>query len=305
MGLHFATQGASMKIFLSWSGDIAKDLAETLRSWLPDVVQSVDPFVSTQDISIGDRPLNVLASELESTSFGIICLTQQNMLTPWITFEAGALSKIVDKGKVIPLLLDLKVSDLTGPLAQFQAINADDEYQMFKLIKSIAAVNPSPSITEDRLKRTFDAFWPILRDKVKELKQRRGGEAEEKTIRSDRALLEELLVLARRNDQETQNVTIREIPALDIVRSKTSAWTMKKADHPRQRWQEIVQELNLNGLEFDAAMSADSLIISINDNDATLDADNLRRLIGALAAEYRTPVEVTSGPFGAQSFPPF
>ncbi|MBV9856382.1 MAG: toll/interleukin-1 receptor domain-containing protein [Streptosporangiaceae bacterium] len=158
-----------MKVFISWSGDRSKAVAEKLRDWLPTIVQSVEPFVSTQDVPVGGRGLNVLASQLQECSFGILCLTQENKQGPWIHFEAGALSKVIDASRVVPLLLDLKVSDLTGPLVQFQVASIEDRDGIFSLIKALAEES-SPPIAESRLQRLFDAFWPELEAKVSQLK---------------------------------------------------------------------------------------------------------------------------------------
>lgn len=76
-----------MKVFISWSGDRAKVIAEELREWLPTVIQSIEPFVSSRDIPLGGRGLQTLANELESCDFGILCLTQANIESPWILFE--------------------------------------------------------------------------------------------------------------------------------------------------------------------------------------------------------------------------
>ena len=57
-----------MKVFISWSGDQLKKMAEALRSWLKYVIQSADPFVSSLDIAKGDLGFQVIASELEQQS---------------------------------------------------------------------------------------------------------------------------------------------------------------------------------------------------------------------------------------------
>ena len=93
-----------MKVFISWSGDRSRAIAEELRDWLPTIVQSLEPFISTQDVPVGGRGLNVLASELQDCSFGILCLTQENKQGQWIHFEAGALSKVIEASRVVPLL---------------------------------------------------------------------------------------------------------------------------------------------------------------------------------------------------------
>src|SRR5438309_2275445 len=47
--------------------------------------------------------------------------TPENVGAPWVLFEAGALAKSMQGARVIPLLFNLGIGDITGPLAQFQA----------------------------------------------------------------------------------------------------------------------------------------------------------------------------------------
>jgi len=71
-----------MKVFISWSGDLSKCLAEVLRQWLPAVIQAVKPYYSPDDITKGARWTTEIAKELEEASLGIICLTQDNLEGP-------------------------------------------------------------------------------------------------------------------------------------------------------------------------------------------------------------------------------
>jgi hypothetical protein len=192
-----------MKVFISWSGDRSKAVAEELRDWLPTIVQSVEPFISTQDVPVGGRGLNVLASKLQNCSFGILCLTQDNKQAPWIHFEAGALSKVIDASRVVPLLLDLKVSDLTGPLVQFQAI-AMDRDGIFSLVKALAE-RSSPSVGESRLQRLFNALWPDLEAKVSQLKVAVADRPKQGS-RSEKDILEEILLLSRSAERQIARV---------------------------------------------------------------------------------------------------
>jgi hypothetical protein len=86
-----------MKVFISWSGERSRAVAEALREWLPNVIQTVNLWVSLADIEKGARWSTDITAQLEECSVGLICLTPENLSAPWLLFEAGALSKMVDK----------------------------------------------------------------------------------------------------------------------------------------------------------------------------------------------------------------
>ncbi|MCX5899546.1 MAG: hypothetical protein NTX06_02220 [Proteobacteria bacterium] len=54
-----------MKIFISWSGEVSHSVALALRDWLPSVIQSIEPFVSSEDIDRGARWATEIGSKLE------------------------------------------------------------------------------------------------------------------------------------------------------------------------------------------------------------------------------------------------
>jgi hypothetical protein len=83
---------AAMKVFISWSGQKSRDVASALRDWLPLVINSVEPFMSSRDISAGARWQVEIARQLDTTDFGIVCVTRENQASKWLNFEAGALA---------------------------------------------------------------------------------------------------------------------------------------------------------------------------------------------------------------------
>lgn len=157
-----------MKIFISWSGEKSKCVANALREWLPMVIQSIQPYVSSEDIHKGERWSNDVSEELEASNFGIICVTKENVSAPWIQFEAGALSKIIESSRVCPFLLDAKISELSDPFKQFQVtlFKKDD---IKKLIHSINSSCISGSLEKAILDRAFEIWWPQLESKLQEI----------------------------------------------------------------------------------------------------------------------------------------
>jgi hypothetical protein len=158
-----------MKVFLSWSGRMSRDIAVALDGWLPYVIQSVKPFVSTGDIDKGRRWSEVLAGELASIGYGIIVVTRDNLREPWINFEAGAISKALEKASVSPFLFGIDASKLDGPLQQFQATLYEQE-DVFNLMRSInARLDPEHQVPFEVLRSEFDVWWPNLKKRIDEI----------------------------------------------------------------------------------------------------------------------------------------
>lgn len=76
-----------MKVFISWSGDRSKQLAEVIHWWLPNVLQFVKPYFTPADMEKGTRWDNEISKELGQSQIGIIAMTEENLASPWIMFE--------------------------------------------------------------------------------------------------------------------------------------------------------------------------------------------------------------------------
>src|SRR4051794_9585366 len=100
--------------------------------------------MSSEDIEKGQRWGLELSELLTTTSQGIMCVTAENMREPWLSFEAGALATSVTVARVRPVLLDVTPSDVTGPLAQFQATSLTDKADVFNLMTSLNASTEKP-----------------------------------------------------------------------------------------------------------------------------------------------------------------
>jgi hypothetical protein len=183
-----------MKVFISWSGAKSRTVAESLRRWIPDIIQSVEPWMSGADIDAGARWSRNIEQQLSNTNFGILCLTRNNLTAPWILFEAGALAKTIDDTFVCPYLIDLNPTEIPpGPLTQFQAKRAN-EADTWELILTINKVLKEGALPEEKLKRTFERWWPDLEIILNTLPDE---DDTGKAHRTADSMLEEMLELTR------------------------------------------------------------------------------------------------------------
>ena len=151
-----------MKVFISWSGPRSQLLADAIREWLQDVVQSIVCFASTEDIRAGQRWNNEINASLEATDFGILCVTRENLRSPWLNFEAGALAKRLNNdSRVVPVTLGFSPSALEEPLRQFNGVTAD-ELGMLRLVESVAESANSLMNVE----KSFNRWWPDMEEKI-------------------------------------------------------------------------------------------------------------------------------------------
>lgn len=193
-----------MKVFISWSGDRSKAVAEALCDWIPRVIQSAEPWMSS-DVEKGVRWAEDIGKRLDEMDFGIICLTPENLEEPWILFEAGALSKKFDKARVCTYLYQLKSSEVKGPLVMFQDTKAADKEDTKKLLESINAASEQ-SLKDAMLNAAFDKWWPDLEKQLRDIPhQEKPHQEKQRPGRKEIEILEEILDLVR--EQARQHVT--------------------------------------------------------------------------------------------------
>lgn len=184
-----------MSVFISWSGAKSKEMAAVIKENIGFLVSDVSVFMSDQDIEAGDRWSAKVAEELNNSNFGILCLTKENLSSAWVMFEAGALSKVVSESSVVPLLLDLDFSDLTGPLTQFQA-KKTTEHDLKKLFETIRVATES-STPSNNIETLWPKLWPDAEAKLDEL---RNQSVAERPSRNQGEILEELVGTVRSFD---------------------------------------------------------------------------------------------------------
>lgn len=156
-----------MDVFISWSGALSHKIAIELKTWLESVIQVLRPYVSSEDIDKGARWFIDISNKLDACDVGILCLTRDNKHADWLLFEAGALAKRLERGRVCTLLIDLAPIEVPSPLSQFQATYITKE-DMKRLVATLnRALPPNHTLAEIRLNAQFDRWWPDFEDAVR------------------------------------------------------------------------------------------------------------------------------------------
>lgn len=221
-----------MKLFISWSGEFSRKVAERLSIWIPTIIQTVEVFYSPDDIAKGENWGNRLSEELEQCNFGIVCLTPENITAPWIHFEAGALAKAANS-RVSAIMLGITPSDIKGPLARLQntAFNRED---LFRLFQSINNSNNAP-LKSETLKNAFDnsldklmrEINTIINDYSSRLPEPAAGKSKREESRIDSDALQEILRIVRNLDNNrplvSKSETLNQPPVPEIPVVETSS----------------------------------------------------------------------------------
>jgi hypothetical protein len=197
-----------MHVFISWSGPTGHSLALSLRDWLPDVIQAVKPWVSSEDIQKGTVWASELTGQLAQVRFGVLCVTPDNVGSPWMAFEAGAMTanQVIGRQHVAPVLIGMKKGQVTGPLSLFQLTELV-QGDVWLLISAINESLGDVALPEERLRRTFERMWPVLEKQVEALLRQLGDNATQRAVaRSDADMLDELVQAQRTHSRHLETI---------------------------------------------------------------------------------------------------
>lgn len=213
-----ATQRDDLKIFISWSGTLAKEVTKVLREWLPKMFDNIDPWASETDIDAGARGLGAIEARLNESRFGIIVVTTQNFERPWLNFEAGALSKRLDGdiNRVVPLLVNFDDVDqlLLSPMHQFQRVKLNKDGAQ-RLCMSIAT---TIGLDTQVINHRFEFLWDDLEQRIKQAIEAAGDQPPPPKLDPDEVLKQltsvtsDLQRIARRNDVPQSSFLDRLVP---------------------------------------------------------------------------------------------
>lgn len=213
-----------MQVFLCWSGPVSQAIAQALHTFLGDTIQAIKPFYSTEDIRKGLKWGPELSQKLYECNYGILCLTKDNLTSPWILFEAGALSKNINGHRVTALMAGIESTQVKSPLNQFQNTNCEKQ-DINKLIRELnELIDEADRLTAERLQRLFDRNWPDLETKINAALALPSMDSKAPAARQSEDMVSELLDLVRgmKRDADSERSAKRQSAAaffsVDAVR---------------------------------------------------------------------------------------
>lgn len=261
-----------MRVFISWSGTRSKETARLLHWFLPQVLNDVDPWMSDEDLNVGNQWGNEIVQQLNESSFGIICVTPGNVNRPWLNFEAGAISKSVgdELSRVAPFLIGMvSKNELTGPLSRYQAIqpNHDD---VWKLIQALNSSLSRPR-TIAAAQESLDVWWPKFYEKYQIVESSKP--ASHIRERTDSAKIDEMLEIVRGLSRSRD---------LGVAHAGVVEATSTYLDAPRKSSLSILSEIR-QLIPRDASLSFEGRNISLGVPDSNSIPANLMARLQDLA----------------------
>jgi hypothetical protein len=148
-----------MDVLISWSKKQSREMASVFHGWLPKVVPGFKPWMSSKDIDKGKQWFGELQDFLGEATSCIICVTAENVRSPWIYYETGAIAAKKQEVRVCPYLVGIGVSMIAdGPLAQYQCTEATKD-DTLALIRSLNKALATPH-DDGLLCGNFENKWP-------------------------------------------------------------------------------------------------------------------------------------------------
>ena len=99
------------KIFISWSKDTSKLIAQELRIFINNIFSSAIELFFSPEIYKGTCVDKEIHENLLSCSKCIVCITADNFKNPWLLYESGVIygsnyNKSNNKSIIVPILFE-------------------------------------------------------------------------------------------------------------------------------------------------------------------------------------------------------
>ncbi len=240
-----------MDVLISWSGKQSRVVGSLLFAWLKKTIPGLAPWISSDSFSQASNWIQVLMEKLETSRFCVICLTPENVRSPWLYFEAGAIAGRRGNLKVCGYLTGVDPSHLPGgPLSQFHWVEATKE-GTWKLVREINRGLDRPN--EDRvLEEGFNQHWPELQRQLSKTLLESAGSGGEREIEALKPVYRlsaeaESLLREAAADPHGRVIMVRTMQGLFV---QTNRKQFSEQTNPRSEamWQGAIRELLQKGL---------------------------------------------------------
>lgn len=149
-----------IKVFLSWSNDLTRFVAEQFYQRLRTVLGGkAEPFLSSHMVG-GDRSFNKMLDALRISDYGLVFLSRDELNPPWVVFEAGAVECNRKCSTVIPVTVGFSPGQTEPPLRPLrQAVSIFDENSIRQIFSVICQKAKGDSVqVEDGFSEWFSAL---------------------------------------------------------------------------------------------------------------------------------------------------
>lgn len=162
-----------MKIFLNWSGEESRRVADLLREWLPELFDSVEPWMAADTFGRNNRWLEANSGGFDQAAMIVACITRANIHSDWSSLDPSSFEYSV--ADIPPQLVLLASPDVN--LETFRPIK--HPYNVLELghdgleilVQQINGLTDRP-VQNDVLIDRFAAMWPRFEAKLKNRESR-------------------------------------------------------------------------------------------------------------------------------------
>lgn len=152
---------AKKVVFISWSGNTGKRIAEALADTIFKDHHELQPWVSSKSIESGSVWFNEIIDGLETATYAIGCLTPGASIKPWVNFEAGLVFGRLKNFKILKYYEEVKL-----PLSNLQSIDGTNQDDLTKMFNEMTTAG------EVSAKAWVNFKFPEFEKKLAELKDR-------------------------------------------------------------------------------------------------------------------------------------
>lgn len=150
-----------MPVFISWSENLSKNLAEVFKKWLKDSFD-IETYFSEKNIEPGAAWFSDMSKNLEKSRICLSFLTEENLKNPWMFFESGAIFKGSNDSSVCPILFGVERSKIKGtPYDCFQSFSFS-KTEILSLIFLLNNGKKKNKLNDKILANIFKTNWKKL-----------------------------------------------------------------------------------------------------------------------------------------------